>query len=156
MVQRTSRIVEPEQQRADQRARTVLVPAKARHHAVRAARVLDLDHRSLAGLIRGALVLGDDAVEPGAFEPNEPFLGEAPLATAGGEMEASRRPRERLFERGAPLGLGARAEIVTAVGEHVEGDEGRRCLGGELPDARGRRVEAQLQRVEVEPSLGRR
>ena len=46
----------------------VLVPAEAGDDAVGGARVLDLDHRALAGLIRPVDRLGDHAVEPGALE----------------------------------------------------------------------------------------
>src|SRR5260370_39623919 len=73
MVQRAAVVVEPEQQRADERCWTVLVPAEARDHAIRAPRVLDLHHRALAGLIGHALVFGDNAVKPGAFDPSEPL-----------------------------------------------------------------------------------
>ena len=41
-------VVEPEQQRADERVLAALVPAEARDDAVRGARVLDLHHRALA------------------------------------------------------------------------------------------------------------
>ena len=61
--------------------------------------------------------------------------------------------RERLLEQRAPLGLRASAEIAPAVGEQVERDERRGRLGGELLHARRRRMQAQLQRVEVEPAL---
>ena len=137
-------VVEPEEQRADQRSRSVLVPAKARHDAVRSAHVLDLDHHALAGLIGRALVLGDHAVEARAFEAMEPLVGERALATTRREVEAARRPLERPLQLPAALGLRAGAEIAIAFGEQVEGDEGGGRLGGELVDARGRRVQAEL------------
>ena len=53
-------------------ARPALVPAEAGDDAVGGARVLDLDHRALAGLVRAVSRLRDDAVEAGAFEAREP------------------------------------------------------------------------------------
>src|SRR4029077_16281912 len=101
---------EAQQQRADESSRTLLVPAETRHHAVRSAHVLDLDHHPLAGLIGRALVLGDHAVEPGAFEAMEPFLGHRAFATARREMDTARGPRERLLQQQAALGLRAGTE----------------------------------------------
>ena len=66
-------VVEAEQQRADQLVLAVLVPAKAGDDAVGRARVLDLDHRALAGLIRPRRRLGDHAVEAGALEARQPL-----------------------------------------------------------------------------------
>ena len=71
-MQRALVVVEAEQQRADEPVLSRLVPAKARDDAVGRARVLDLDHRALARLVRAVLRLGDHAVETGAFEPREP------------------------------------------------------------------------------------
>src|SRR4051794_13803687 len=52
-VQRSGVVEQPEQQRPDMRARPVLVPAEARDGAVRGPLMLDLEHRALAGLVRG-------------------------------------------------------------------------------------------------------
>src|SRR5207244_8996423 len=109
-------------------SRTLLVPAEARHHAVRGTYVLDLDHHALGGLIGRRLMLGDHAVEPGAFEAMEPFLGHRALATAGREMDAARGPLERLLQQQAALGLRAGADVARVSGEQVERDEG----GGRL------------------------
>ena len=48
VMQRALVVVQPEQQRPDERARTGLVPAEAGDDAVGGARVLDLEHRALA------------------------------------------------------------------------------------------------------------
>ena len=76
VVQRAVVVVEAEQQRADQLAGAVLVPAEAGDDAVGGAHVLDLQHRALARLVRAARRLGDHAVEPGALEAVEPVGGE--------------------------------------------------------------------------------
>src|ERR687898_745072 len=46
------------------------------------------------------------------------------------------------------------AQVVVAIGQAVEGDERGRRLGGQHADARGRRMDAQQERVEVEPAVG--
>ena len=50
------------------------------HGAIGGARVLDLEHRALAGLVRRADGLGDHAIQPGALEGVE-------KAAAGGGTE---------------------------------------------------------------------
>ena len=70
VVQRAVVVVEAEQQRAD--ALAVFVDAVPGDHAVGRAFVLHLHHRALAGPVRAVERLGDDAVEPRAFEVLEP------------------------------------------------------------------------------------
>jgi hypothetical protein len=149
------RVVEPEEQRADPFAVALLVPAEARDHAVRGARVLDLDHHTLAGLVGAGLVLGDHPVEPGALETMEPLLRNRPLTGAGRQVDWPTGPRERAFQPCAAVGLRPGAKIVAALCQEIEGDEGRRRLCGELRHPRGRRMQAHLQRLEVEPMLAR-
>ena len=69
-----------------------------------------------------------------------------------------RRPRsgQRAFQRRAPLGEGPRREVLVAEGQQVERDETRRGLFGEQLDPAGGRMDALLQRVEVEPVPGGR
>ena len=86
-------VVEAEQERADHRARPVLVPAEAGDDAVGRARVLDLDHRALAGAVRRVETLGHHAVETGALEAAEPVLGERAIARRGREVDRRRRAR---------------------------------------------------------------
>ena len=154
VVQRALVVAEAEQQRADERPRALLVPAEARHHAVGGARVLHLDHRALARLVGRALVLGDDAVEPGALEAVEPLEGQRPLAAAGREVDAA-RPRRRApapAARGArPAAGSAGRASPSASRSKATNDAGR--LGRQLAHPRRRRVQAHLQRVEVEPAL---
>src|SRR5712692_6878214 len=106
-MQRAAVVVEPEQQRADERSWAVLVPAKARDHAIRAPRVLDLHHHALAGLIGHALVFGDHAVKSGAFEAMEPLLSKSALSSARRKVHAGCGSPERLLQRRAALQLGA-------------------------------------------------
>src|SRR4051794_41098421 len=84
----------------------------------------------------------------------------------GSTSRPPRAPDRRGLRSAAPGGRrpgGARAEplpalaeragheVVVAEGEQVEGDQGRRRLARQQVDPAGRGVDAQLQRLEVEP-----
>ena len=53
----------------------------------------------------------------------------------------------------ASLRLGHRPQVVVAEGQQVPGDEARRRLGGEHPNPRLGRMDAQEQGVEIEPAV---
>src|SRR6185369_14508184 len=155
VVQRAAVVVETEEQGADERAGTLLVPAEAGDDGVRAAHVLHLDHGALAGLIGGALVLGDDAVETGALEAPKPLLRHRASPIAGRDVDGAAGAPESPLELPAPVRLRTRAQVAGAVREQVERDERRGRLRGELLHARRGRMETQLERVEVEPARRR-
>src|SRR5437867_10955054 len=73
-------VVEAEQERADVRARAVLVPPEAGHDAVRRALVLELEHRPLARLVLRVEPFRDHAVESGSLEAVEPVDGRGAVA----------------------------------------------------------------------------
>ena len=70
-------------------------------------------------------------------------------------MQRRCSPGERLFEPPAALVLRRAAQVASADGDRVEGDKRRRYFLRQLRDPRGRRVQPQLQRVEVEPARRR-
>src|SRR5438105_8411727 len=147
-------VVETEQKRSHHRPGPILVPAKTRHDAVCGAGMLDLDHRALVGLVGLVETLGHHAVEARSFEARKPVLRDCAIARRGREEDGRPDLAERALEPLAPLFLGSSAEIVLAFEEKIEGDErGWRLLGEQL-DARRRRMDAQEQRIEVEPVLG--
>ena len=80
-------------------SRAALVPAEAGDHAVGGARVLDLEHRALARLVRRVGRFGDDAVEPGAFEALQPVTrgrgvaGQRRQENRGSDVVQERRER---------------------------------------------------------------
>ena len=130
-----------------------LVPAEAGDDAVGGARVLHLDHRALARLVDAVLRLGDHAVEAGALEARQPLAGDARgrASSASGGSAAAASASSCSSSR-APLATAADPRTIASVDrEQVEGDERCRRLLRELRDARGGRMQAQLQRVEVEP-----
>ena len=149
VVQRAVGVEEPEQQRADERALALLVPAEAGDDAVGGAHVLHLDHGALAGLIGAAGRLGDDAVEAGALEAVEPVERHGAVAAARRQVDVG-GGREQLLQQPAAFEL-RQGAAVGVVGEQIERDERGGDLGGELLDPRRRRMQAHLQRVEVEP-----
>ena len=69
-MQRAVVVVQTEQERTDTLA--VLVGPEPGHDAVGGAMVLHLEHDPLVGLVGLLDRFGDDAVEPGTFEPREP------------------------------------------------------------------------------------
>src|SRR5215468_2976146 len=72
MLQRAIVVKKAEQERADSRTRTFLVPAKAGNNTIALALVLDLEHHTLIRLIGPQSRLGDHAVETSALEATEP------------------------------------------------------------------------------------
>src|SRR5690606_23426500 len=78
-------VVQPEQERAQQRAlrRRRLVQAVPREHDVRLAPVLDLEHRALVRLVRPVQRLRDDPVEPRALDRVEPVTRHRDVPRAG-------------------------------------------------------------------------
>src|SRR5581483_9914160 len=122
--------------------------------AIDGAQVLHLDHRAHAGLVRAVEPLRDDAVEPGALEALEPVLRQVAVARRRREVRGRADARERALEPRAALREERTAQVVSAVREEVEGDERRGRLRGELANARFRRVDAHLQRIEVEAVVG--
>src|SRR5205823_4107635 len=136
-------IVKAEQERAHG-IRAALVPAEARYHAVGGARVLYLDHGALAWLVSKPGGLGDDAVEACALEVLEPVLGLVALAGHRRDIHGRLAAAEQPLERRAARALRLAHEVAPADGERVEGNEGGGRLFGELGDARGGRMQAQL------------
>ena len=150
MVELAALVVEPEQQRSDVRPRAILVPPEAGHDAIRGPLVLDLEHRPLTGLIAGVDALGDDTVEAGALEPLEPVAGRPAIRGRRREVDRRLYPRQRRLQPSATLALRDIAQVVIAERQQVPGDEARRRLGGQHVHARGCRMDAKEQRVEVE------
>ena len=150
-MERARVVVEAEQERADELVLAVLVPAEAGDDAVGGARVLDLDHRALARLIGERVGLGHDAVEPGALEALEPVGGDRAVARRRREVDRRLDAGEGLLEARAPLGLRAIAQVLVAEREQVPRDERRRLLRGEHLHARCGGMDAEEQRLEVEP-----
>ena len=108
-------VVQPEQQRADARPCPLLCQRKpaTTQSAVRACLILIIAR--LPGWYGAVCRLGDDAVEPGAFEPREPLGRHArdraspASGGAGGSTPASTRSSS-----GAPLALRQRPQIPAA------------------------------------------
>src|SRR4029079_5231464 len=79
-------VVQPEEERPDVRAGTVLVPAEAGHDAVGRSLVLDLEQGALARLVRGVESFRDDAIEAGSLETVEPVGRRGAVGRPGGGM----------------------------------------------------------------------
>jgi hypothetical protein len=115
--------------------------------------VLDLQHRPDAGLVGGVALLGDDAVEACTLEAVEPIPRGGGVGGHGGDEGWRRDARERRLKAPPAVGEGSLPQVFVVVGEHVERHERGGCLPGEHTDARLRRVEAELECLEVDPIL---
>ena len=73
---------------------------------------------------------------------------------AGVRCTGGRAPAQRLLQRGPPLLERLPGQVLVAEREQVEGDERRRGRLGQQRDPGRGRVDALLQRLEVQP--GRR
>src|SRR5688572_3167454 len=118
-MQRARIVVKTEEQRPDHRSPAVLVPAKASDYAVGRARVLHLDHRSLAGAVWRVESLGHHAVEPCAFEALEPILSKRAVTRRGRKMNGSARSGKHLFEPLPPLLERRLAQVLIPEREQV-------------------------------------
>jgi hypothetical protein len=127
------------------------VPAEAGDDAVGRPGVLDLEHRPLARLVDAGGGFGDDAVEAGALEPGQPIGGNGGVGCDRRQVNGRQHAGERRLEMPAPLGLGQTAQILVADRERIECDERGWTGVGQLGHPGSGRVQAQLQRVEVEP-----
>jgi hypothetical protein len=153
VVERALIVEQPEQQRADVRARPVLVPPEPGHHAVRGALVLDLEHRPLARLVCRIESLGDDTVQAGALEPFEPVGSGGAVLRGRGQVDRRLRLAEDGFQAPAALALWNGSEVLVAERQQVPGDEARRRLFGEHLHARRCRVDPKQERLEVERAV---
>ena len=91
---------------------------------------------------------------PGALELLEPALRRGQVGGRRRDVDRRARARERVDQGGAPLAERTPGVVVVAEGEQVERDEGRRRLLGEHPHPRIGRVDALLQRLEVQAVVG--
>ena len=154
VVQSTAVVVQPEQQGSDQLVLSGLVPPKSGDDAVCGSCVLHFDHRALARLVHAVLGLRDDAVEAGAFEARQPFGGNRRIARHRRDVDRRLDAGERLLEQRAPLALRRLAQVAAGSRKQIEGDERRRRVFRELRHARSRRMQAELQRIEIQPARG--
>ncbi len=153
VVQLAVRVGEREQQRSD--AIAALVHAITDDDGFGRALVLDLEHRALARLVDVGATLRDDAVEPRALELLEPATCLLGVARRTRQVDRiDRRPlREQRLQSCATFLERLAHDVVVALGEQVERDELRRCLGGQLLDARRGGVDACAEGVPTEPLM---
>ncbi len=154
VVEHAGVVVEAEQQGADELVLAALVPAEPRDDAVGGALVLDLGHHALARRVDQGVGLGDDAVEAGALEAIEPVARDRDVAGDRRDVDGGARAGERALEPVAALDERAAAQVVVVLGEQVPRDERGRRAGGERRHPRRGGVDAEQQRVEVEPAVG--
>ena len=118
--------------------------------AVRGLLLLHLDDAvARAREVRNAELLRDDAVQSHRLEPVEPAARVRELARCRGERESLARASTRARRSSS----GSLPHRLAVPQEHVERDELRGDLGGQLADARLGRMQPRLHRVEVEGAV---
>ena len=150
MLQPALVVVQAEQQRADERVLSRLVPAKAGHDAVRSTRVFHLEHRALARLVDPVLRFRDDTVEAGSLELREPFRGHGRIARHRRHVDRRLHAGEQPFEKDPALTLRLRTHVTPIDRKQIERDERRRRFLRQFRDAGGRWMQPHLQRIEIE------
>jgi hypothetical protein len=128
-------VEQPQQERADERPRPVLVPSKPGHHAVGGAGVLDLGPATLGRHVGVGRALGDDAIQPGALEAIEPVRGDRRIGRRGRQVDGRLCAGEGPLEEGAPLALGSGTQVTAVECEEIPGHEAGGGLGREQLDA---------------------
>ena len=122
MVERAFVVIQPEQQRADD-AFTFFVPAEAGDDAVGGARVLDLEHRALAGLYGPSTGFAITPSRPAPSKRDSHSAAIVLIARHRREMNRRRGIREQRFERAAAFGLRTFTQILAVSGQQIEADE---------------------------------
>ena len=150
-MQASAIVVQPEEQRSDELVLAVLVPPEPGDDAVGGAGVLDLDHRALAGLVRtpsSGLAITPSRPAPSNRASHSDATARSRVIGVrwiGGCAPPSSRSRHvrRSLLRDV-------AEVLAVHGQHVERDKRRGRLLRQLRDPRRRRMQPQLQGIEVE------
>src|SRR5215471_7623906 len=117
--------------------------------------MLHLDHRALARQVSAGLQLCNDTVQARAFEAREPVERNRSIARCGCEVHRGLCSDEQLFEGSTAHRLRRSHERAPGDFQRIEGDERSWCLFCELFNARYRRMQSQLQGVEIEPACRR-
>ena len=127
------------------------MPAEAGDDAVRGSGVLDLGPAPLARHIRVREPFGHNAVQARALETVEPVGGDRRVARRRRQVDRRRGVAQRNLEQLAAFPLRSGAQVPVVEGEQIPGHVAGGGLGREQLHPRGRRVNPQQQRVEVEP-----
>jgi hypothetical protein len=115
----------------------------------------DLHPGPAAGPVRVIEAFGHHALHASAGVVEHPGPSDREVGGRRHRHETVRElPGEQVFEQGSASRIGRRADVGAVDGEQVEHDVRARRLDGQLVCSRGTRVEAPLQRGEVEPALG--
>ena len=151
VMQPTFVVVQAQQQRADPLA--ILVNPVAGHRAIGRAFVLHLDQGALVRRVRIAEALGDDAVQTGTLELDEPSLRRCVIGGAGAHVDRRVGVGEQRLQSGMALFQRCGQQQFVVDGQQVEGHERGGRLGSQTPHSRFGRMNALQQCVEVETAI---
>jgi hypothetical protein len=142
--------IETQEQGADP-VRAARVHTVAGEDTVGGALVLDLEHHAFVLLVAAVQGLGHDAVESRTFELPEPLPGCCPVPGRGGQVDGGGAVGEHLLKDAAPLQERPSSEVLVVQSQQVKCHKARRRPCGQQLHPAGRRVDALLKCVEIEP-----
>ena len=115
--------------------------------------MFDFEHNALVGLVRKVDGFGENAIEACAFESFEPVQCEVSIFCRGGDVDRRLGGFEQRFQFCAAFVKWQSAEITFALAENIKEYARRGRLLCEQLDARGSRMNAELESVEVQVSV---
>jgi len=124
-------------------------------HAVGGAGVLDLEPGPPVRLVDPVQELGDHAVQAGALEARKPLGGQPAVGGGAGQVDRRSRAGEGVLQGRAAAGERLAGPVLVPERQQVEGDQPGRGLLSQQRDAAGGGVDAQQQRVPVQPPTDR-
>ena len=116
--------------------------------------MFDLQHGPLARLVAAVGRLCDHAIQPRALELIQPLKRFLPVGGRGGEVDRRAQLRREALELAPALLLRSIHQTLPVYCQKIEGYERGWRLLREFGYPRGRRMEPELQQVEVEPVRG--
>src|SRR5690348_3657814 len=155
VLQRAAVIIKSQKQRTNRRALAFLVPAKSRDYAIAVALMLHLEHDALVRLIRSRDRLGYHAIQARAFKSPKPIRSHRSVPRCRRQMNRRLGRTHQLFQPLPPFLERLFPQIARALAEQIEKHDRRRNLFRQKLHARCRRVQPQLQILEIQRAIFR-
>ncbi len=120
MLQRTRRVIKPQQQRSYRRPFPTLMPPKPRNHAVAVPLMLHLQHHPLVRLIRPLRSLRHHPIKPRTLKSLEPILRLRMIPSRRRHMHRSLRTTKHLLQPLSPLRKRSLPQILIPHPQQIE------------------------------------
>src|SRR5580658_5094091 len=143
-------IVKQAQQKRSDSTLHLLVPPEASYHTVAIAIMLHLEHRALVRFIDTIQRLRHHTVEPRALKPLKPIRRNTAIGRRRRQMNRRSHSNQRLLQRFSSKSKGLIPQIARSLTKQIEKYHCRRTLLRQQLDSRCRRMQTQLQFLEIE------